>query len=115
MSGLAKYLLEDGHTVSGSDIADSKYIKALRELGAKVMIGHSADNVPNGATVIVSTAIRENNPELIRAKELGLKIYHRSDMLNEISKSGLVTSCIILVARCNSICCDNDIELNASS
>jgi len=87
MSGLAKYLLEDGHTVSGSDIADSKYITALRELGAKVTIGHNAENVPEGATVIVSTAIRENNPELIRARELGLKIYHRSDMLNEISKS----------------------------
>ena len=87
MSGLAKYLLEDGHTVSGSDIADSKYIKALRDLGAKITIGHSSENVPENATVIVSTAIRENNPELIRAKELGLKIYHRSDMLNEISKS----------------------------
>ena len=87
MSGLAKYLLEDGHTVSGSDIADSKYIIALRDLGAKITIGHSSENVPENATVIVSTAIRENNPELIRAKELGLKIYHRSDMLNEISKS----------------------------
>ena len=87
MSGLAKYLLEDGHTVSGSDIADSKYIKALRDLGAKVTIGHNEENVPKNAVVIVSTAIRESNPELIRAKELGLKIYHRSDMLNEISKS----------------------------
>ncbi len=87
MSGLAKYLLEDGHTVSGSDIADSKYINALRDLGARVTIGHSADNVPDNAIVVVSTAIRENNPELVRAKELGLKIYHRSDMLNEISES----------------------------
>lgn len=86
MSGLAKYLLEGGHTVTGSDIVDSKYITALRELGAKVYIGHSAENVPDNATVIVSTAIRENNPELIRAKELGLKIYHRSDLLSEISK-----------------------------
>ena len=86
MSGLAKYLLEDGHTVSGSDIADSKYISALKELGAKVTIGHSAENVPDGATVIVSTAIRNNNPELLRAKELGLKIYHRSDMLKEIAE-----------------------------
>jgi UDP-N-acetylmuramate--alanine ligase len=86
MSGLAKYLLEDGHTVSGSDIADSKYISALKELGAKVTIGHNAENVPAGATVIVSTAIRDNNPELIRAKELGLKIYHRSDMLKEIAE-----------------------------
>lgn len=86
MSGLAKYLLEDGHTVSGSDIADSKYIAKLRELGAKVTIGHSAENVPEGAIVVISTAIRENNPELVRAKELGLKIYHRSDMLSEIAQ-----------------------------
>ena len=86
MSGLAKYLLEDGHTVSGSDIADSKYIKALKELGAKISIGHDANNVPNNAIIVVSTAIRENNPELIRAKELGLKIYHRSDMLKEIAE-----------------------------
>ena len=85
MSGLAKYLLEEGHTVSGSDIQDSKYIDALRALGANVVIGHSADNVPENAIVVVSTAIRQNNPELIRAKELGLKIYHRSDLLKEIA------------------------------
>ena len=87
MSGLAKYLLEEGHTVTGSDIEDSKYIGALRDLGAVVHIGHRADNVPDGATVVVSTAIRENNPELLRAKELGLKIYHRSDLLKEIAES----------------------------
>lgn len=87
MSGLAKYLLEDGHTVSGSDIIDSKYVEKLRQLGADVFIGHRAENVPANAIVIKSTAIRENNPELIRAKELGLKIYHRSDLLEEIAKS----------------------------
>lgn len=85
MSGLAKYLLEDGHTVSGSDIADSKYIDKLREMGAEVNVGHSANNVPEGAIVIKSTAIRDNNPEVIRAKELGLPIYHRSDLLKEIA------------------------------
>ena len=87
MSGLAKYLLEDGHTVSGSDIADSKYVQKLRELGATVFIGHDAKNVPNDAIIIKSSAIRENNPEVVRAKELGLKIYHRSDLLEEIAKS----------------------------
>ncbi len=87
MSGLAKYLLEDGHTVSGSDIAESKYIDKLKKLGAIVSIGHSAENVPNDATIVISTAIRENNPELIRAKELGLKIYHRSDLLKEIAQN----------------------------
>ena len=86
MSGLAKYLLEDGHTVSGSDIVDSKYVDKLRALGAEIFIGHDASNVPENAIVIKSTAIRENNPEMIRAKELGLKIYHRSDLLEEIAK-----------------------------
>lgn len=86
MSGLAKYLLEDGHIVSGSDIADSKYVDKLREMGAEVSVGHSADNVPEGAIVIKSTAIRDNNPEVIRAKELGLPIYHRSDLLKEIAE-----------------------------
>ncbi len=87
MSGLAKYLLEDGHIVSGSDIADSKYVEKLRELGATVFIGHDAKNVPDDAIIIKSSAIRDNNPEVVRAKELGLKIYHRSDLLEEIAKS----------------------------
>ena len=87
MGGLAKYLLEDGHTVSGSDIADSKYVEKLRELGATVFIGHDAKNVPDDAIIIKSSAIRDNNPEVVRAKELGLKIYHRSDLLEEIAKS----------------------------
>lgn len=85
MSGLAKYLLQDGHTVSGSDIEDSKYVDKLRALGAKIYIGHNAENVPSDAIVIKSTAIRDNNPEVMRARELGLKIYHRSDLLSEIA------------------------------
>lgn len=87
MSGLAKYLLEDGHTVSGSDIVDSKYVDKLRKLGAEVFIGQKAENVPNDAIIIKSTAIRDNNPEVVRAKELGLPIYHRSDLLAEIAKT----------------------------
>ncbi|MBR6098450.1 UDP-N-acetylmuramate--L-alanine ligase [bacterium] len=88
MSGLAKYLLENGCTVSGSDVCDSKYVQKVKKLGATVSIGHSADNVPSDAVVIASTAIRETNPEIIRAKELGLPIYHRSDLLAEISREG---------------------------
>ena len=88
MSGLAKYLLEEGHSVSGSDIQDSKYIDALRKIGAEVNIGHNAENLPTDCdAVIVSTAIRENNPELVKAKDLGIKIYHRSDLLKEIAES----------------------------
>lgn len=88
MSGLAKYLLEEGHFVTGSDIEDSKYIDALRKLGAKVNIGHSEDNLSDDTdAVIVSTAIRETNPELQKARKLGLKIYHRSDLLEEMARS----------------------------
>ncbi len=88
MSGLAKYLLEQGCEVSGSDICDSKYVQQLRDLGAVIHIGHSAENVPDNCVVIASTAIRANNPEILRAKELGLPIYHRSDLLAEISRGG---------------------------
>lgn len=88
MSGLAKYLLENGCEVSGSDIVDSKYIDKLRALGAKIYISQKAENVPSDAIVVASTAIREDNPEMVRARELGLKVYHRSDILAEISKWG---------------------------
>jgi UDP-N-acetylmuramate--alanine ligase len=88
MSGLAKYLLQCGFEVSGSDIVDSKYITELRELGATVYIGHSASHVPESCKVIASSAIRETNVEIVRAKELGLPIYHRSDLLAEISRMG---------------------------
>ena len=91
MSGLAKYLLEDGHSVTGSDIQDSKYIDALRRLGAKVNIGHEEKNLPDNVdAVIISTAIKESNPELTKARKLGLKIYHRSDLLKEIANSAQV-------------------------
>lgn len=86
MSGLAKYLLENGCEVSGSDIKDSKYIDKLRKLGAKVFIGHEESNLPDDCVVVASTAIKEDNPELKKAKRLGLSIFHRSDLLAEISK-----------------------------
>ena len=88
MSGCAKYLLKKGYKVSGSDIEDSKYLNPLREMGAKIFIGHSENNIPNdkNTVVVVSSAIHKDNPELIKAKELGLKIFHRSDLLGFIAK-----------------------------
>lgn len=70
MSGLAKYLLEAGETVLGSDIKESKYTKKLEGLGAKIFIGHDEKNLPDDAVVIVSTAIKTDNPELQKAKRL---------------------------------------------
>lgn len=89
MSGLAKYLVEDGVEVLGSDIKKNRNIIELEKLGAKIFIGHNAQNLTPNCTVVASTAIKEDNPELIKAKELGLEILHRSDLLARIS-SGLV-------------------------
>ena len=86
MSGLAKYLLEDGHIVTGSDIVDNKYIDAIRKIGATVHIGHDENNLPNDTnTVVTSTAIRDTNPELKKAKKMGIQIFHRSDLLEEVA------------------------------
>lgn len=87
MSGLAKYLLQNGYEVSGSDISDSKYVKNVRDLGATVYIGHDESNLPPDCTVVASTAIKDNNPEIQKAKRLGLPIWHRSDLLAEISQN----------------------------
>ena len=88
-SALAKILLKLGYEVSGSDINDSKYLKDLKSLGAKVFVGHNADNVPSDCFIVLSSAIKENNPELIKAKELGLTILHRSDLLLAITHNFL--------------------------
>ena len=88
MSGLAKYLLENGYEVLGSDICDSKYIDKLRTLGAKVFIGHDENNLPDDCIVVASTAIKEDNHEMQKAKRLGLTIYHRSDVLAKLSNMG---------------------------
>lgn len=86
MSALAKYLLELGAQVSGSDIEDNKYLKDLKKLGATIFIGHKAENVPDDAIVVASTAIKDTNPEFLQAKVKGLDILHRSDLLAMIAK-----------------------------
>lgn len=86
MSGLAKYLLENGCSVSGSDIQQSKYTQNLEKLGAKIYIGHDEKNVTENSIVVASTAIKDNNPEILKAKNLKLAILHRSDLLQMIAK-----------------------------
>lgn len=86
MSALAKYLLEQGCEVAGSDICVGKYTEKLKTLGAQIFIGHKAENLPEDAIVVASTAIKDDNPELVRAHELGLTIYHRSDLLAQIAR-----------------------------
>ncbi|MFF8957510.1 UDP-N-acetylmuramate--L-alanine ligase [Streptomyces sp. NPDC014894] len=82
MSGIAKILARRGALVAGSDAKESPTADALRELGATVHIGHSAGHLADDASsVVVSSAIRADNPELLRAAELGVPVVHRSDAL----------------------------------
>ncbi|MCF1595834.1 UDP-N-acetylmuramate--L-alanine ligase [Streptomyces muensis] len=82
MSGIAKILAQRGAKVAGSDARESATAEALRALGATVHIGHAAEHLADDAScVVVSSAIRQDNPELARAAELGVPVVHRSDAL----------------------------------
>jgi UDP-N-acetylmuramate--alanine ligase len=78
MSGIARILLARGVQVSGSDRRDSPTVLALRALGARVAVGHDAANLDGADTVVVSTAIRPDNPELAVARERGLRVLPRA-------------------------------------
>ncbi len=82
MSGIAEILLDFGYQISGSDIKVSNVTERLQKKGAVIYIGQKAENITADIDAVVrSSAIRDNNPELVRAKELGIKILHRSQML----------------------------------
>ncbi|MCM3661837.1 UDP-N-acetylmuramate--L-alanine ligase [Georgenia satyanarayanai] len=81
MAPVAELLAARGLEVSGSDARDSATLERLRGLGVRAHAGHDAAQVPAGATVVVSTAVRPDNPELVRARELGLPVVHRSEAL----------------------------------
>jgi UDP-N-acetylmuramate--alanine ligase len=86
MSGLALVARELGATVTGSDLAESSYCKPLRAAGIEPVIGHDAANLPEGAEVVVSTAVPEDNPELAAAREAGATVLHRGELLGELSR-----------------------------
>ncbi|MCT1551501.1 UDP-N-acetylmuramate--L-alanine ligase [Brevibacterium casei] len=81
MSGIARIMAMNGVSVSGSDAKESAVVDILRALGARVEIGHSADHLGEADTLVVSSAIREDNPELVAARARGLRILHRSGAL----------------------------------
>lgn len=82
MGGVARLLLSHGVAVSGSDVAESASLRLLRQLGAHVFLGHDATNLPDGElTVVMSTAIRQDNPELVAARERRLPVLVRAEAL----------------------------------
>lgn len=86
MSGIAEVLLNLGYHVSGSDAAESANVKRLRSLGADVHIGHAAEHVHNANVLVVSTAIAEDNPELVAARERKIPVVPRAVMLAELMR-----------------------------
>lgn len=85
MSGLAEYFLRNGYDVAGSDMTETHITERLVSLGAKISIGHSANNItPDIGTVVYTSAVKPDNPEMLRTEELGLKKIRRAEMLGEI-------------------------------
>jgi UDP-N-acetylmuramate--alanine ligase len=84
MNGIASMMLAHGIRVSGSDRQDSKYLRSLEAQGARVYVGHRAEQLGDADTVVASSAIRENNPELAEARRRGLRVLHRSAALGSL-------------------------------
>jgi len=81
MSGIARIMLARGVRVSGSDSADSAGLRELAALGARVHVGHAAGYLGDAATLVVSSAIRQDNPELAEARRRGIRVLHRAGAL----------------------------------
>jgi len=93
MSGIAEVLSNLGYTVTGSDVSDSANVKRLREKGIKVAIGHRAENIDGADVVVVSSAIKRDNPELTAARTKRLPVVRRAEMLAELMR---LKSCVAI-------------------
>ena len=109
MSGIAEVLANQGFEVSGSDLADGAVTQRLRERGILVSIGHAAENAAEADAVVVSTAVREDNPEVVMARQRRVPVVPRAQMLAELMrlKQGIAiagthgkTTTTSLVASC---------------
>lgn len=92
MSGIAHLLLDAGVAVSGSDRAEGAYLGPLRARGARISVGHAAENLGDADTVVFTSAIWPENPEYVAARERGLTLLHRSQALHWLSRSSRVVS-----------------------
>lgn len=86
MGGIAEVLLNEGYQISGSDIGQNQVVKRLQGLGAIITVGHESKNIEGASVLVVSTAIDENNPELIAAKEQRIPVVRRAEMLAELMR-----------------------------
>lgn len=93
MSGIAEVLVNLGYAVQGSDASDNYNLDRLRKKGAKVSVGHKAENVDGADVVVVSSAIKRDNPELMVARERRIPVVRRAEMLAELMR---LKSCVAI-------------------
>lgn len=93
MSGIAEVLVNLGYAVQGSDASDNYNLDRLRKKGARVSVGHKAENVDGAEVVVVSTAIKRDNPELMAARERRIPVVRRAEMLAELMR---LKSCVAI-------------------
>jgi len=93
MSGIAEVLVNLGYTVQGSDASENANVARLREHGVKVSVGHKAENVDGAEVVVVSTAIKRDNPELMAARAKRIPVVRRAEMLAELMR---LKSCVAI-------------------
>src|ERR1700687_231124 len=93
MSGIAEVLANLGYTVTGSDVADSANVTRLGDKGIRVAIGHKPDNIDGADVLVVSSAIKQDNPELVAARGKRLPVVRRAEMLAELMR---LKSCVAI-------------------
>ena len=86
MSGIAEILFNLGYEITGSDIKESDTTKRLENMGIKIFIGQNKSNIASAEAIVISTAIKEDNPEYISAQKNDIPIVHRSEMLAEVMR-----------------------------
>lgn len=86
MSGIAEVLLTHGYNAQGSDIASTPLTERLESMGARIFLGHQSQNLGNADVVVVSSAIRSDNAELVEARRRGLPVVRRAEMLAELMR-----------------------------
>ncbi|MCW2822161.1 MAG: UDP-N-acetylmuramate--L-alanine ligase, partial [Marmoricola sp.] len=86
LSGIARIMLARGMTVSGSDAKESPTLEALRALGATCHVGHAAATLGDAETVVISSAVRDTNPDVVEAIRRGLRLLPRSAALESVMR-----------------------------
>ena len=86
MSGIAEIMHNLGHNIQGSDVAENDNVLRLRNIGIKIFIGHKEDNIENASVVVKSTAVKDDNPEILAARKKRIPVVKRSEMLAELMR-----------------------------